>query len=219
MTARLILQLYFYNADHKYTPLPTFEKHNSYITHFDFSQDGRFLQSNDGAYELLFGDIATGAHIPAASSLKDVQWATWTCVLGWPVQGIWPAFADGTDVNAVDRTVDQKLLATADDFGKVKLFRYPVSSKGQAYKEYRGHSSHVMNCRWSKDGETLVTVGGNDRCVFQWSIHETFNDEPTKAIGEVLAASIMAEDPKATAGGAGQSCAQLLRISRVCSLF
>ena len=120
------MQIYYYNVENKYTPLPTFEKHNSYLTHFDFSADGRYAQSNDGAYELLFADIATGAHIPAASSLKDVAWSTWTCTLGWPVQGIWPAFADGTDVNAVDRSPDQRLLASADDFGKVKLFRCVV---------------------------------------------------------------------------------------------
>jgi hypothetical protein len=39
------------------------------------------------------------------------------------VQGIWPPFADGTDVNAVDRSKDMRLLASADDFGRVKLFR------------------------------------------------------------------------------------------------
>lgn len=100
-----------------------FEKHNSYVTHFDFSQDGRYTLSNDGAYELLFADVATGAHIPAASSLKDTAWASVTTVLGWPVQGIWPQAADGTDVNAVDRSPDHRLLASADDFGKVKLFR------------------------------------------------------------------------------------------------
>ena len=76
-------QIYLYNTESKYTPMPTFEKHNSYVTHFDFSQDSRYLQSNDGAYELLFGDVSTGAHIPAASALKDVQWATWTCTLGY----------------------------------------------------------------------------------------------------------------------------------------
>ena len=47
------------------------------------------------------------------------------CVLfcSWPVQGIWPPFADGTDVNSVHRSPDNRLLATADDFGRVKLFR------------------------------------------------------------------------------------------------
>ena len=37
-----------------------------------------------------------------ATALRDAEWATWTCTRGWPVQGVWPARADGTDVNAGD---------------------------------------------------------------------------------------------------------------------
>ena len=39
--------------------------------------------------------------------------------------GIWSEGADGTDINAVARSHDGKLLASADDFGKVHLFSYP----------------------------------------------------------------------------------------------
>lgn len=39
-----------------------------------------------------------------ATALRDEEWATWTIVIGWPVQGIYPPYTDGTDVNAVDRT-------------------------------------------------------------------------------------------------------------------
>ena len=63
-----------------------FSKHNSYITHFDFSADSRFVQSNCGAYELLFSNASNGKQITSAAELKDVKWATWTCTLGWPVQ-------------------------------------------------------------------------------------------------------------------------------------
>ena len=42
-----------------------------------------------------------GEQVTNASSLRNQEWSSWTCTLGWPVQGIWPAFADGTDVNAV----------------------------------------------------------------------------------------------------------------------
>ncbi len=56
---------------------------------------------------------------------------TWVvCVGRWPVQGIWPPAADGTDVNAVHRSPDNKLLATADDFGRVKLFRCVGGEQG-----------------------------------------------------------------------------------------
>jgi microtubule-associated protein-like 6 len=144
-----------------------FSKHNSYITHFDFSTDGRFLQSNCGAYELLFSDTSSGKQITSASELKDVKWASWTCTLGWPVQGIWPPLADGTDINAVDRSHSGHLLATVDDFGKVNLCRYPCLPNAKS-TSYFGHSSHVMNVRWSRGDQYLISVGGNDKCVFQW---------------------------------------------------
>lgn len=39
--------------------------------------------------------------------------------------GIWPEGADGTDVNACSRSNNESYLATADDFGKVNLYKYP----------------------------------------------------------------------------------------------
>eukprot|EP00955_Chlamydomonas_euryale_P117744 366495-Chlamydomonas_euryale.AAC.2 len=35
---------------------------------------------------------------------RDTRWATWTCVLGFPVMGIWPPGTDGTDINSCDRS-------------------------------------------------------------------------------------------------------------------
>ena len=63
------------------------------------------------------------------SSMKDEDWQSFACIFGWPMRGIWPEDSDGTDVNACARSnsADQSngLLVTADDFGKVKLFRWP----------------------------------------------------------------------------------------------
>jgi len=72
------------------------------------------------------------------------MWKTWTCNLGWPVQGIYPKCQDGTFINAVDRShvtlannnkwSDQKdgknqtdyfLLAAGNDNGKVCVYNYP----------------------------------------------------------------------------------------------
>jgi microtubule-associated protein-like 6 len=151
------------------TRIAKFSGHHSYITHIDFSRDGRILQSNCGAYELLFCEAATGRQITAASSLRDELWTTWTCTLGWPVQGIWPALSDGTDVNAVDRAHSGHLLATGDDFGKVRLYRYPCcTDKPAAALEHSGHSSHVTNVRWTAGDEYLISLGGNDKSIFQW---------------------------------------------------
>ena len=63
------------------------KKHSSYITHLDFSENGEYLHSNCGGYELLFWDLKNnGKHIAGgATQLRDEKWATWTATLGWPV--------------------------------------------------------------------------------------------------------------------------------------
>ena len=35
--------------------------------------------------------------------MKDVQWDTFTCSIGFEALGVWPEGADGTDINAITR--------------------------------------------------------------------------------------------------------------------
>lgn len=58
--------------------------------------------------------------------MRDMEWASNTCTISFSTIGIWPENADGTDINYCNRSQDSKLLATGDDFGKVKLYSYPV---------------------------------------------------------------------------------------------
>ncbi len=51
-------------------------------------------------------------------------------MLGDEVNGIWEKFTDTNDINAVD--VFNDVIVTGDDFGKVKLFRFPSLKKGFA---------------------------------------------------------------------------------------
>lgn len=76
---------------------------------------------------IISGNASTCRQIPQTSQMRDVVWASNSCVLSFPTIGIWPDDADGTDVNACERSHSARLLATADDFGKVKLYAYPCS--------------------------------------------------------------------------------------------
>ena len=64
--------------------------------------------------------------ITAAHTLSDVDWHTCNCTLSFEAAGIWPEGSDGTDINAVSSAGHKPILATADDFGKVNLYRHPA---------------------------------------------------------------------------------------------
>jgi microtubule-associated protein-like 6 len=147
---------------------------SSFITHLDWSQDSKFIRTNSGSYEELYFAIPNCKHSP---SRPAVDWNTWTCVLGSNVEGIWPPYSDKTDVNCCDRSPDNSLLVTGDDFGGVKLFPFPVK-KGSPFTRFGGHSAHVTCVRWTNDQKFVISTGGGDQAVFQWRVVEGKVDDP-----------------------------------------
>jgi WD40 repeat protein len=156
------------------------QKHSSFITHLDWSSDGSFLHSTCGAYELLFWDANSYKQMTSgATALRDEPWHTWSTTLGWPVQEIFRDNWDGSDVNMVFRS-DNKfgsspsnkypLLATGDDEGKVRVYRWPVLRKNAGVVCGDGHSSHVTNVRFMDNDNWAISTGGEDQCVFQWRV-------------------------------------------------
>jgi len=138
----------------------------SALTHIDWSTDSQFVVCNSQAYEIFWVNAETYDRINASDS-KDIDWYTWTCVLGFPVIGIFPG-VDFSDVNTVCRSYNHQILATGEDSSKVKLFRYPCYEEKAKAKEYFGHSSHLTEIRFSHKDDYLVTVGGNDKTVILW---------------------------------------------------
>ena len=72
-----------------------------------------------------------GKRIANKDEVKAIHWATWTGVLGVEVNGIWEKYTDTNDVNACDASFQNEVLVTGDDFGLVKLFRFPCLRKGE----------------------------------------------------------------------------------------
>ena len=70
----------------------------------------------------------------------------------------------------MDRSPDGSLIATGDDFRRVKIFKYPCPKERSKFKEYKGHAEFVTNVKFSKDGSWLYTVGGLDKAVCQFEV-------------------------------------------------
>ncbi|XP_008252701.1 echinoderm microtubule-associated protein-like 4 isoform X6 [Oryctolagus cuniculus] len=147
--------------------------HSSYITHLDWSPDNKNIMSNSGDYEILYWDIPGGCKlIRNRSDCKDIDWTTYTCVLGFQVFGVWPEGSDGTDINALVRSHNRKVIAVADDFCKVHLFQYPCSKAKAPSHKYSAHSSHVTNVSFTHNDSHLISTGGKDMSIIQWKLVE-----------------------------------------------
>jgi WD40 repeat protein len=144
--------------------------HSGSINKFDFSRDGKHLQSSSTANELLYWDVKELQQITKTAELRDVEWSSWTVPFGWAMKGIWPAGVDGSHINAVARSNRGDLIASGDDDCVVKLFKFPSYDPKAQHRVYGGHSSHVTNVAFSFDDSALLSTGGQDCSLFLWKI-------------------------------------------------
>ena len=156
-----------------YKPKGVLKSSNSFISHLDWSADGTNIQTNDGAYELLFyavdeNDLKSAHQVTSATSMRDVKWATQTCVLNWPTNGVVEG-SDGTVVNSVDCNHSQSLVVSGDDHGQLNLYRYPALKSAHANSQH-AHSSHVVTVRFTPDERYVLSTGGHDLTIMQWAV-------------------------------------------------
>ena len=81
--------------------------------------------------------------------LRDTPWCSTTCVLGWDVQGIWPAAAMGCHINAVAKSpqaggvndtgdpTQAGVLVTADDHDRAKR----QHARAQSHRQQANHAN------------------------------------------------------------------------------
>ncbi|XP_062824531.1 echinoderm microtubule-associated protein-like 1 isoform X1 [Anolis carolinensis] len=165
--------IYIYSVNDngkKYSRIGKCSGHSSFITHLDWSANSQFLVSNSGDYEILYWIPSACKQVVSVETTRDIEWVTYTCTLGFHVFGVWPEGSDGTDINAVCRSHENKLLSTGDDFGKVHLFSYPCSQFRAPSHVYGGHSSHVTNVDFLYEDSHLISTGGKDTSIMQWRV-------------------------------------------------
>ncbi|XP_038078773.1 77 kDa echinoderm microtubule-associated protein-like isoform X2 [Patiria miniata] len=143
--------------------------HTNYVKQIDWSADGSYLQSVSGDYDLRFWDV-TQMKKEKAEAVRDIVWQTQTCALGYTVSGIWPGRENDIDVNSVDRSRTGSLLATGDSSGWLSLYRHPCTSLKAASYDVKSHSAHVTAVRFLADDSCVISAGGADAVLMQWSI-------------------------------------------------
>ncbi|EGR30612.1 hypothetical protein IMG5_127930 [Ichthyophthirius multifiliis] len=175
-------QIYIYEIPTLKLVMRPLRKHTGRVTHLDFSQDGNSLHSNCSAYELQHWSLIQHTSINNGGIFfKDEFWHTWTTPLGWPVfffilfyfkKIIFKELRSNFTYSKTQNDKDSYyLLASGDDKGKVKVFRYPCVKKGSNAVEGKGHSRNVQKVKFLPNDEYLISCG-SDGCVFQWKINK-----------------------------------------------
>ena len=154
-------------------------KHNAIVENLDWTSDSRYLHSTCAGHELLFWDAERGQHMPGgATTLRDAEWSTWTCTLGWPVKGLNMSSEDQS-LSFVAAEHDAKLLVCGYNSGNVGLVRYPCPEKAESLLS-RGHASAMCRADWihhdnkesnlKKKKIGFITAGGRDASLIQWVV-------------------------------------------------
>ena len=82
-----------------------------------------------------------------------------------------------TDVNSVCCSHNKKLVATTEESGLIKLFRYPCADPRAACREFNGHGTHPTRAIFSANDKYLVSIGGTDRTLLVWEIKQEEDDK------------------------------------------
>lgn len=105
------------------------------------------------------------------SIARDLEFVTHSSVFGFNVFGIWPENQDGPEVNSCDRSHQSKLLVTGDDLGRLNLFSYPACQPKCLHHSYPAHSGTVPSVRFLNDDSRIISIGGKDSSIMQWSVN------------------------------------------------
>ncbi|KAL0217034.1 hypothetical protein RCL1_007517 [Eukaryota sp. TZLM3-RCL] len=150
--------------------ISTLSAHTAHVKYLDWDKSSRHLQSMCGGYELLFWDVETGTQNKNASYFANIEWATYSPVVGYGVQGIFKPYQKGTDINTVARSNNEKYLVTGTDNGTVELFNWPVLHKHAERRLFYGHSAHLTHVSFTHDDSYIVSLGGRDCVMMMWAV-------------------------------------------------
>eukprot|EP01083_Nonionella_stella_P262735 893129_1 len=144
-----------------------------------FSDDGKLVKTLTRDYEVVHWELDIdrykGKFIAKIPDPDVIKWADDPLIAGWDVEGLYQKGWDGTDLNDATLTSDEKLVATGDDYGKVRLHNFP-STDQKTCNVYEGHAEFVVGVEFLRDDSQLITCGGADQAIFQWKLYKNYKD-------------------------------------------
>ena len=160
-------KIYLYNVKDKYSRRAIVASHKAPVLHLDFTTDSQFLMSVDSTNRIFYTETSSGVNVAAAAALRDEKWASWSCPVGWPVQGFWKSQPQGTFPSCVQKSWNGMLLACANTCGRIFISHNPCIDES-GFVDNTGHAGNISRICWSTGDTYLLTIGSIDHTVMQW---------------------------------------------------
>jgi WD40 repeat protein len=160
-------KIYIYNVKDKYTRRSVVSSHRAPVLHIDFTADSQFFTSVDSTNRIFNTESSSGVNVPSPAALRDEKWATWTCPVGWPVQGFWRSQPSDSFPCCAQRSWSGMLLACGNTCGRVFLSHNPCIREA-GFSDQFGHAGAISRIGWSAGDSYVVTIGSIDNVIMQW---------------------------------------------------
>ena len=162
--------VYIYSVLDSYDLIHKLIGRNGPVASIDWSKDEAYVNCCDVDYQACLWHLPTESQVPHLNSpTDDTTLATWTSAVGWPVRGLSPHSKSPDFLLSVNCSPDRRTVAVGNAWGLVELYAYPNGPDARPVM-YRAHSLEVVRVLWSAKGNVLLSAGGHDLAVMQWTV-------------------------------------------------
>jgi microtubule-associated protein-like 6 len=171
--------IFLYAVADEYELFGRCTKHVLPVKQMDYSKDGEFIRSNSLQKDIGFFNADDASVMDNFPSMRDMAWSSFTCLYSWHTKSIHRTPHAGEEVTCASSPApDSTFIASATNFGYVRLHSFPCVHDDAESHRYAAHTSDVAGMCFTPDKKSFVTVGLKDRCIIQWSCKEFTDLEP-----------------------------------------
>lgn len=125
-----------------------------------------FFRSKTEMNDIFIWDLA-GEQV-SSRIVQNAEWKTSSCTID---NSSLPFYSsDGALATSCCHSQNGYSII-GDNFGRINMFTYPISvKKCVPFWCYRGHGTEIGGATFSSDGKSLLTIGLEDCCIFQWEV-------------------------------------------------
>lgn len=165
--------IYVYQATdsgNKFSRTGTCVGHSAPVKELDWSEDGRYMQSQSMNFELLFWKTVNCRPADDSELVEDIKWYTHNCTIGFNAIGLWTDSIDSALITYCDKSNDKDLIVSVTDTGNINIFKWPSCYNQCLSQKFYGNVEKFHFIKFLADDSKLVAVGAKSCVTTEWKV-------------------------------------------------